>query len=104
MKIVTILAAALLAGCSAQQLASFQAGAGTAQTAVVNFCKTDQPVIGTVATVVVAGVAAAAPSAAVAGPITGLIVQDVNGICAGILNAQPVPAPAPGTQIVVPKS
>src|SRR5271168_4586935 len=80
----------LLAGCSAQQLAG-----------AVQFCKTDQPVVGVVATLVTAGVAAAAPQAAAAAPITGVIVQDVNGVCAG-LAAVAVPPPAAGVQVLVP--
>jgi len=88
----TMIAAAaacvVLAGCSAQ-------------TDVVKFCKTDQPVVGVVATVVTAGIAAAAPQAAAAAPITGVIVQDVNGICAG-LTAVAVPPPAAGVQVLVP--
>ena len=80
----------LLAGCGTQQSAD-----------VVQFCKTDQPVIGAVATVAAAGVAATAPQAAAAAPVTGLIVQDVNGVCAG-LAAVAVPAPPAGTQVLVP--
>jgi hypothetical protein len=87
-------ACTLLAGCGTQQLASVQAK-------MVQFCKTDQPVIGAVATVVTAGVAAASPQTAAAAPITGLIVQDVNGICAG-LTAVPVPPPPAGTPVLVP--
>ena len=92
--IAAVAACALLAGCSTQQMASVQAG-------TVQFCKTDQPVIGAVATVVTAGVAVAAPQAAAAAPITGVIVQDVNGICAA-LTAAPVAPPPAGTQVLVP--
>ena len=79
-----------LAGCSSTQQAD-----------VVQFCKTDQPVIGVVATVATSGIAAAAPQAAAAAPIAGLIVQDVNGVCAGLI-AVPVPAPPVGAQVLVP--
>jgi hypothetical protein len=103
MRILIAAAAActMLAGCSAQQLATVQSDLGTAQAGAVKFCTTDQPVVGVVATVVTAGIAAGVPKAAAAAPITGLIVQDVNGICAG-LTAVPVPAPQAGTQVVVP--
>jgi hypothetical protein len=94
-------ACVVLAGCSAQQLPAVQSGLGAAQADVVQFCKTDQPVVGVVATVVTAGIAAAAPQAAAAAPITGVIVQDVNGICAG-LTAVAVPAPPAGVQVLVP--
>jgi hypothetical protein len=94
-------ACVMIAGCSAQQLASVQSDLGTAQAGAVQFCKTDQPVIGVVATVVTAGIAAAAPQTAAAAPVTGLIVQDVNGVCAGLI-AVAVPAPPPGAQVVVP--
>ncbi len=83
----------VLAGCTAQQSPAVQSALGTAQADVVQFCKTDQPVVGVVATVLTAGIAAAAPQAAAAVPITGVIVQDVNGVCAG-LTAVPVPPPA----------
>jgi hypothetical protein len=92
--IAAVAACVVLAGCSAQQLAGAQADA-------LKFCKTDQPVVGVVATVVTAGVAAAAPATAAAVPITGFVVQDVNGVCAG-LAAAAVPPPAPGTQVLVP--
>jgi hypothetical protein len=89
----------MLAGCSAQQLATVQSGIGEAQAGAVKFCTTDQPVVGVVATVVTAGIAAGVPQAAAAAPITGMIVQDVNGVCAGLTA---VPAPPAGTQVVVP--
>jgi hypothetical protein len=103
MRILIAAAAAcvVLAGCTAQQLAGVQSGLGTAQAGAVQFCQTDQPVVGVVATVVTAGIAAAAPQAAAAAPITGVIVQDVNGICAG-LAAVAVPPPAAGAQVLVP--
>jgi len=103
MRILIAAAAActILAGCSAQQLPAVQSALGTAKADAVQFCKTDQPVVGVVATVVTAGIAAAAPQAAAAAPITGVIVQDVNGICAG-LTAVAVPAPPAGAQVLVP--
>jgi hypothetical protein len=94
--IAAIAACALLTACNSGQLASVQSGA-------VQFCETDQPVVGAVATVVTSGVAVAAPAAAAAAPITGLIVQDVNGVCAA-LTAAPVAPPPAGTQVVVPAS
>jgi hypothetical protein len=99
--IAAVAACVVLAGCSAQQLASVQSDLGTAQAGAAKFCTTDQPMVGVVATVVTAGIAAGVPQAAAAAPITGMIVQDVNGFCAG-LTAVPVAAPPAGTQVVVP--
>ena len=91
----------MLAGCGTQPSGAGSSGLAGAQAGVLQFCKTDQPVVGAVATVAAAGVAVAAPQGAAAAPVVGLIVQDVNGVCAG-LAAVPVAAPPAGTPVVVP--
>lgn len=93
--------AATLAACSASDLAKFSTATGKVQSAVVGFCKKDQPVAGTVATMTADGVAIADPALAMVGTVTGLVVQDVNGACAGLA---PVPPPAAGTKVVVPST
>lgn len=80
-----------LTGCSAQQNAQ-----------LAKFCATDQPIVGVVATVAVTGAAVAYPAASPAVPIVGVVVQDVNGICAAIPGAVAVPAPPAGAKVLVP--
>lgn len=92
---------ALLAACSPAQMAAFSAAAAKAQAGVVKFCLTDQPVVGTVATMTAGGVAIADPALAPVGAVTGLVVQDVNGVCNGLTA---VPPPAAGTKVVVPSA
>lgn len=96
-----IVACILLGGCSTQQLANVQADAAKVQVGIGAFCQTDQPVVGTVATLAADGTAVADPALAPVATVTGFIVQDVNGVCAGM---KAVPAPAPGTKVVVPSA
>lgn len=96
----TIIAALCVAACTDASTAKFDAALARADQQIAHFCQVQQPIIGRLAKVTAAGVAAATPDAAAAVPVTGLIVALVDGTCAGIGGVD-TQKPADGTTVVV---
>ena len=96
-----IIAALALAGCTDASTAKLDAALARADQSVAHFCTVQQPVIGRLAKVTAAGVAAASPETAAVAPVVGLVVALVDGTCASIGGVD-APKPAQGTPVVVP--
>lgn len=95
-----ILIAALCVGCTPATTAKLDAALQRADQQIAHFCTVQQPILGRLARVTAAGVAAASPDAAAAVPVAGMVVALVDGTCAGIGGVD-VAKPAEGTQVVV---
>lgn len=106
LSLFTFAAAALaLAACTPAQQMAVSTDIANGQKAVVGFCITDQPIVGTTATIAADTVGAVIPAAAPAGVITGLVVQNVNGVCDKLIaqsKASAVATPPAGTVVAVP--
>ena len=93
-------AVAALAACTDASTAKFDAALARADQQIAHFCQVQQPIIGRLAKVTAAGVAAATPDAAAAVPVAGMVVALVDGTCAGIGGVD-VGKPAEGVEVVV---